>query len=85
MQPKHRKQTMAYFVKPTEKDFKKNPSFKGMKYENIYPPEDWICDTCGKPIVGDDRYFMVLTDAQVKSEGKPAFRHILCDKDFTRS
>ena len=70
---------MAYYVIPTEKDFKKNPSFKGMKYRDVFPEDVFVCDTCGKVLAGNDRYIVVRTDAEVKRDNKPMCRHITCD------
>lgn len=68
---------MPQFNMPTEQEFKKNPSFKGMKYRDLFPVEQFTCDICQKPINGGDWYVFVPMSGTT-----PQCRHMLCDPAY---
>ena len=72
---------MAYYRIPTRKEYERNAKMRGIQisYDEMY--SDFICDVCGKKLQPGDAYYVVRTDEQVKKDGKPGYRHVMCDEE----
>ena len=71
----------AYYIIPSKKELKKNPSFSRTTWDEVY--KDFICDICDQHLKEHDAYVVVRTDEQVKNDGKSGYRHVKCDPDYS--